>query len=260
MFNLKPQFNLDFFFHQEFCCMDRAFHLTYLFRYFFFLLLPFACVSCQTGAISERTPVTQLDSVSYALGMDIARFYQKQEVPLNSTMVYQGIDDIMNKGEPLLSEEEALAILTTFRQQQADLQKMNQAKKAVENQAKSEMFFRQNREKEGVVVLPSGLQYKVITSGTGASPINANVVKVNYTGKLLDGTVFDNSANKGGPDEIKVEDALPGLTEALLLMKPGAKWEVYIPPHLAYGEEGFEQIIPPNDVLIYEMELLEILR
>ncbi|MEM7367304.1 MAG: FKBP-type peptidyl-prolyl cis-trans isomerase [Bacteroidota bacterium] len=240
--------------------MDQAIHPIFQSRYLFLILISCVCVSCQSGTLTEQSPVTQLDSVSYALGMDIARFYQKQEVPLNSMLVYQGIDDILKEQETLLSEEQALKVLADFRMKQEEVQKLNQAKLAIENQARSEMFFRENREKEGVVVLASGLQYRVLNAGTGASPLPSNVVKVNYSGKLLEGTVFDNSATKGGPDEIKVEDTLPGLTEALLLMKPGAKWELYIPPHLAYGDTGFEQIIPPNSVLIYELELLEILR
>ncbi|RMG61141.1 MAG: FKBP-type peptidyl-prolyl cis-trans isomerase, partial [Bacteroidetes bacterium] len=133
---------------------------------------------------------------------------------------------------------------------------------AQSNAIRGENFLEANREKEGVVQLPSGLQYKILESGTGASPRADNVVRVHYIGKLVDGTVFNNSrtAEQGEPLEVQVDEVIPGWTEALLRMKPGDRWELYIPPALAYGEQGRGASIPPNSTLIFEVELLEIVR
>lgn len=224
------------------------------------LIIGMGLTGCQIPSESPQQLSSQMDSVSYALGMDIARFYQKQDVPLHSALVYQGIKDVMDSDTTLFTDAEAYAVLGNFKAALARQGQINLAKLATENLAQSQLFFRTNREEEGVIALASGLQYKVIESGKGDSPQIEDRVKVSYSGKLLDGTVFDSSDKQGGSAEIGVSEAIPGWTEALLLMKPGDKWELYIPPHLAYGEEGYQGAIPPNSVLIYEVELSEILR
>ena len=227
------------------------------------LLILFSCVmiwSCQNETPIKQAPANQMDSVSYAIGMDIVKFYQKQDLVLQPAMVYQGMEAVLSEGSPLLSEAEAQQVIARFQELLAEKQKINVAKMAAENLAEGQMFFRQNREKDSVVVLASGLQYKVLSPGTGAPPLLSNTVRVQYRGTLLNGTEFESTERNGAPSDLPVRDFLPGLTEALLMMKPGARWMLFIPPELAYGEEGHAQGIPPNSTLIYELELLEILR
>ncbi len=123
-----------------------------------------------------------------------------------------------------------------------------------------EAFLAANAKKEGVVVLPSGLQYKVLVAGSGATPMTANTVKTHYRGTLLDGTEFDSSYKREEPTEFPVTQVIRGWTEALLLMQVGAKWELYIPSNLAYGSRGAPPMIPPNAALVFQIELLEIVK
>ena len=218
--------------------------------------------SCQQNPGAGAVPATEMDSVSYAVGMDIARFYQKQEVSLNPEMLYQGFL-AMHSGENLqLSEEAALEVIGAFQRKMQIREEERRFQMAQENAIRGEKYLEANRAAEGVVQLPSGLQYKVLESGTGASPRADNVVRVHYIGRLVDGTEFNNSrtAEQGKPLEIKVDEVIPGWTEALLMMKPGDRWELYIPPDLAYGDQGRGNSIPPNSTLIFEVELLEIVR
>jgi FKBP-type peptidyl-prolyl cis-trans isomerase FklB len=126
------------------------------------------------------------------------------------------------------------------------------------NKAEGEKFLAENAKKEGVKVLPSGLQYKEITPGTGKSPKTADTVTTHYKGTLTDGTEFDSSYKRGEPATFPVSGVIPGWTEALQLMKEGAKWQLFVPPNLAYGEKGAGQVIGPNATLIFEVELLTV--
>jgi len=149
-------------------------------------------------------------------------------------------------------------ILTAY-QQEMQMKMMAEASAAAEeNEQKAEAFLAENGKKEGVKTLASGLQYKVITEGGGASPTAESTVEVHYKGTLIDGTEFDSSYKRGEPASFPVGGVIPGWTEALQLMKEGAKWEVAIPPALAYGEQGAPPVIPPNSALVFEVELLKV--
>jgi FKBP-type peptidyl-prolyl cis-trans isomerase FklB len=169
-------------------------------------------------------------------------------------MLIKGIKDALS-GEKLLVTDQDIRI-TMSRLQSELKQKMldekGQAKKAY-------LFLDKNKMKAGVVALPNGLQYKIIKAGGGKKPIDADTVEINYHGTHIDGTEFDSTLRTGKPVAFKVKDAvIPGLSEALRLMPAGSKWQVFIPPHLAYGEQGKSPNIGPNETLIYELELLSI--
>jgi FKBP-type peptidyl-prolyl cis-trans isomerase FklB len=202
---------------------------------------------------------TELDKVSYIIGTQIARNFKSQDIEVNLESLMWGLQDSLAGKELALGQEEMQKVYTNFQQQMRAKQMAKMAKEAAENLAKGKAFLEENKTKEGVKVLPSGLQYKVITEGTGKTPTADDKVKTHYRGTLIDGTEFDSSYKRNQPAEFPVKGVIKGWTEALQLMKEGAKWELYIPADLAYGERG-RPGIPPNSVLIFEIELLEIVK
>ncbi len=202
---------------------------------------------------------TELDKVSYIIGTQIAQSIKKQGVEVNLEPLMLGLQDVLEGKTLKLTQEEIRTVYTAFQQRMRAKQTAERAKLATENLAKGKAFLEANKTKEGVKVLPSGLQYKVIKEGTGDTPTADDKVKTHYRGRLLDGTEFDSSYKRNQPAEFGVKGVIKGWTEALQLMKTGGKWELYIPADLAYGERG-RPSIPPNSVLIFEIELLEIVK
>lgn len=201
---------------------------------------------------------TEMDKVSYIIGTQIARNFKSQEIEVNLDSLMWGLKDGLAGKEPVFNQDEMQQIYSNFQQQMMVKLTAKRAKEATENLAKGKAFLEQNKTKEGVKVLPSGLQYKVIKEGTGKTPTADDTVRTHYQGTLLDGTEFDSSYKRNQPAEFAVKGVIKGWTEALQLMKEGAKWELYIPADLAYGERGKGPAIPPNSVLIFQIELLEI--
>lgn len=200
------------------------------------------------------------DRISYALGMDIGRNMKLQEMDINPAVFAQGMGDAMGDGETKLTEDEARETLMSFQVEMQQKMAERHERDAVENKEKSDAFLAENKAKDGVTVTASGLQYEVITEGEGDVKPSANDrVKVDYTGKLLDDTVFDSSVERGQPAIFPVNRVIPGWTEALQLMTVGSKWKLVIPSELAYGERGAPPRIGPNSVLQFEVELLEIM-
>jgi FKBP-type peptidyl-prolyl cis-trans isomerase FkpA/FKBP-type peptidyl-prolyl cis-trans isomerase FklB len=193
------------------------------------------------------------DKASYAIGQQIGRSLKAQNAEVNVPALSQGINDALAGGEGKLKQEEM----------QAALQKMQEVamKKATEvadkNLKEGDVWLEKNKAKAGVKTTESGLQYEVVTEGAGASPKDTDTVKVHYTGTLTNGEKFDSSVDRGQPAEFPVGGVIPGWTEALKLMKPGAKWKLAIPPKLAYGPSG-RPGIPPNSVLLFDVELIEV--
>lgn len=213
-----------------------------------------ACDSTQSSA--EVNMLSFEDSVAYAVGMDISKFYKKQGVDLNPQLIYAGMVG-MNEGKTTLSVEEALSVVGRYQQSQLQLS-MASAK------IEGEKFLEANTKKAGVKTLPSGLQYKVLKEGKGKQPGRTDKVKVAYKGMFLNGSVFADTEQEGGTVETPISDLLPGWIEALLMMKEGDKWTIYLPYDLAYGQPGFlspegQVVIPPYTALIYEIELVEVL-
>jgi FKBP-type peptidyl-prolyl cis-trans isomerase FklB len=182
---------------------------------------------------------------------------KKFDIDVNADLYFKGMKDALSGGSILLTEQE---IKSTIMSMQKDLQAKQQEKmKAQGEKGKKEgdAFLAENKKKEGVKTLPSGLQYKVITEGKGKSPKDTDTVTVHYKGTLIDGTEFDSSYKRSEPASFPVNGVIKGWTEALQLMKEGAKWQLFIPANLAYGESG-RPSIPANSVLIFEVELIKI--
>jgi FKBP-type peptidyl-prolyl cis-trans isomerase FklB len=201
---------------------------------------------------------TQKDKISYALGMNFGTNLGRQFVDVDPTILLQGLKDGLAGSKSLLTEQEARALLT---QLQEDLRKQ-QAEKAQHiggtNKAEGEAFLAANKTKEGVVTLPSGLQYKILKQGAGPKPSASDSVVCNYRGTLIDGKEFDSSYKRGQPATFPVGGVIKGWTEALQLMPVGSKWQLFLPSDLAYGERGAGADIGPNATLIFEVELLSI--
>lgn len=196
------------------------------------------------------------DRMSYSLGLMIGRNVKasmSQYGEVKPELVAAGINDMLTNRPPILSNQE---IQTAINQLQQQVQARVNAL-AEQNKKEGEAFLAANMTKPDVHTTESGLQYKILQEGTGASPKQTDKVKVHYKGTLLDGTVFDNSLARGVPMTFAVKGVIPGWTEALQLMKVGGKWQIFVPPNLGYGGQG-NQRIPPHAVLTFEMELLGI--
>lgn len=204
---------------------------------------------------------TRKEKFSYALGMNIGSGLEsnlkKQSVEADSTLVSQGLKDSMSGGKTRLTQEEAQAVLTEVQNEIRKQQQEKAQEAAAKNKTEGEAYLAANKSKEGVVTLPSGLQYKILTEGTGPKPTASDSVKCNYRGTLVNGTEFDSSYKRGQPATFGVGQVIKGWTEALQLMPVGSKWQLVIPSSLAYGERGPGEI-GPDATLIFEVELLSI--
>jgi FKBP-type peptidyl-prolyl cis-trans isomerase FklB len=204
-------------------------------------------------------PVIQsrADKLSYAFGIDLARDLQRQKNSLNLDLLMRALTDALAGNKLIMTDEEVAATVKTFEvEQKQDLQHATMML-SERNKREGEAFFADNAKKEGVVTLPSGLQYKILKKGEGKVPTLEDVVLCNYTGKLLDGTEVDSSYKRKEPTAVPVKGLIPGWTQALQLMPTGSKWELYVPPQLAYGNKAGGPI-PPYATLIFEVELLSI--
>jgi len=219
-----------------------------------------AAVAFSGAAFAADAPELKGDKekISYSIGMDIGGNLKRGSIEVDPDVLAKGLKDSYGGGKTLLTEDQA-------RQAIADFQKTLMAKKAEtmqklaeKNKADGEKFLAENAKKEGVKTLPSGLQYKVITPGKGKTPKASDTVTVHYKGTLIDGTEFDSSYKRGEPASFPVSGVIPGWIEALQLMKEGAKWQLFIPPNLAYGERGAGRDIGPNATLLFEVELISV--
>ncbi len=199
---------------------------------------------------------TEKDKVDYSIGVNLARNFQQQDLEVNLDLVIKGMRDKYSGKKLLLSEDEMRTTMMAF-QQEMRLKQMrarNQAK--IDNKKEGDAFLAENKKREGVVALPNGLQYKVLKAGEGKKPGEDNTVEVRYRGTLINGKEFDSSGNNS--KTFKLSQVIPGLREGLKLMPLNSKYQLVIPPELAYGEQGAGQVIPPNSTLIFEVELLDI--
>lgn len=223
--------------------------------------LLFVLITVNFAIAAEQEAVelkTDEQKLSYALGLDLGSYFKNMGEDLDLEIVYQGLTDAYNGNKPKLSAEEAAEI------QQKFAQKMQQErlKKTVEmltaNNKAAEEFLKENGTKEGIQTTESGLQYEVIKQGEGAKPSVDDVVKVHYSGRLLDGTEFDSSYVRNEPAVFPLKRVIPGWIEGLQLMTVGSKYKLFLPPKLAYGDRGMPPKIEPGSMLIFEVELLGI--
>jgi FKBP-type peptidyl-prolyl cis-trans isomerase FklB len=213
------------------------------------------------NAVSEKAmPQIDMVKVSYIIGTQIGSSIKTQGVEVDVESLISGLKDALAGKEFAISQEESQKIMVAFRQHLLAKQAAERAEQASKNLAEGQAFLEANKTKEGVKVLPSGLQYKVIKEGTGETPKAEDKVRTHYRGRLLNGTEFDSSYKSNKPVEFPVTGVIKGWTEALQLMKVGSKWELYIPAELAYGERGRPPVIPPNATLVFEVELLDIVK
>ena len=232
-------------------------------RSFVLLASPLIFVACggdetKTSVVEQATLETLEQKVSYIIGQNMASQFKQDEFAVDTSAFLLGIDDAENDRDSRFSEDEIRAIMTEFQEQAKAKRLAAQDKIKAENKAKGEAYLAANAQKEGVTVTESGLQYKVLQSGEGASPTAEDRVTVHYHGTLIDGTVFDSSVDRGEPATFAVGGVIKGWTEALQLMKVGDKFELTIPSELAYGEQARSAEIQPNSVLVFEVELLDI--
>jgi FKBP-type peptidyl-prolyl cis-trans isomerase FklB len=215
---------------------------------------------CETAPAAEPPSALKdpKDRTSYSFGMNTGLWLKSQGADLDPDLVLKGLKDTLGTNQPLLTMQEMQDVLrawqTELRTKRAELMKTQGDKGWKEGQA----FLAENAKKPGVIALPSGLQYKVIASGSGPMPTTNDVVQAHYKGNLLDGTEFDNSYTRGLPLTAPVIHLIPGWTEALLKMRVGDRWQLFIPSNLAYREMGKPPKIPPNATLLFEMELVRI--
>ncbi|HUK55361.1 MAG TPA: FKBP-type peptidyl-prolyl cis-trans isomerase [Nitrospiria bacterium] len=201
---------------------------------------------------------TEKDKVSYSIGLDIGDNFKKQSIEVDPDLLARGVKDAMSGEKPLLTEEEVRAVMSAFEQEMQAKTIAHNKELGDKNMKEGEAFLAENKNKEGVVTLPSGLQYKVITTGKGKKPKATDTVTTQYRGTLIDGTEFDSSYKRGQPATFPVTGVIAGWTEALQLMPVGSKWQLFVPANLAYGPRGAGQVIGPNAALIFEVELLSI--
>jgi FKBP-type peptidyl-prolyl cis-trans isomerase FklB len=201
---------------------------------------------------------SEKEKISYSIGMDIGGNLKRGSVEVDPDLLARGLKDSYVGGKTLLTEDQARQAIADFQKTLMAKQAETMKKLSEKNKADGEKFLAENAKKEGVKVLSSGLQYKEITPGTGKSPKAADNVTTHYKGTLIDGTEFDSSYKRGQPATFPVSGVIAGWTEALQLMKEGAKWQLFVPSRLAYGERGAGQVIGPNATLVFEVELISV--
>jgi FKBP-type peptidyl-prolyl cis-trans isomerase FklB len=222
-------------------------------------MLALALAGCQTTGERDVRLETQKDSISYSIGMNVGMNLLKDSIAIDNDAFLRGLTDAgVDSALRLMTDEGLRQTMMAFQDSLRRRQMENSRAQAEKNKGEGEAFLAENSKKPGIVTLPSGLQYKVITPGTGKTPTVTSTVTTHYAGRLLDGTEFDSSLKVGKPATFRVDGVIAGWTEALQLMQEGAKWEVYVPASLAYGEQGAGGTIPPNATLVFEILLISV--
>ena len=201
---------------------------------------------------------TEKGKISYSIGLSVGKNFKQQGLDVDLDVVLKGMEAGYLNKKPLLTDEQVRQTMTKFQKEMAAKREKQMKGEGKKNEKEGKAFLAENKKKKNVVTLASGLQYEVIKAGTGAIPKSDDTVITNYKGTLINGKEFDNSFKRGKPATFPVTGVIKGWTEALQLMKTGAKWKLFIPSSLAYGKKGAGRVIGPDATLIFEIELLEI--
>ena len=223
-----------------------------------FIVLTTLVMAAQALAQGDPALKDDKEKISYSVGVEIGTTLKKQGIDVAPDVLTRGVRDALTGAKTLMTEEEIIETLTNFKKEYIAKKQELSKQLAEKNKKEGEAYLAENKKKEGVVALPSGLQYKVINPGTDKKPKATDTVKAHYRGTLIDGKEFDSSYRRGEPASFPVNGVIPGWSEALQLMGEGAKWQVFIPSNLAYGERGAGRDIGPNATLIFEIELISI--
>ena len=239
-----------------------------LFKLFVIVLFAAGIINAQDKGKTNEKPSSKSeasiiktieDSVSYSIGQSISANLKDTPMELNIDLIAKGMKDA-KEGVNLLTVDQMKSCLGVLNQKMMAKKAEEMKEVGERNKKLGEEFLENNKKQEGVITTPSGLQYKVIVKGNGPQPTESSTVKVNYSGKLLNGKEFDSSYKRGQPAEFPVNGVIKGWTEALKMMHVGDKWDLFIPSDLAYGEQGAGGMIEPNSVLLFEVELLDIVK
>jgi FKBP-type peptidyl-prolyl cis-trans isomerase FklB len=230
-------------------------------RFFVVTIILLYLAGCAPEEANSSSAV-KLDStknrISYTIGVNIGQDFKSQQMDIEPDALLMGLKDTLAGKELQLTEEEMVQEIQNFQQEMQAKLVAEMEQQAAKNKAEGEAFLTENAKREGVVVTESGLQYKIIEPGEGEPPGPADVATVHYRGTLIDGTQFDSSYDRGQPAAFPVGGVIAGWSEALQLMKPGAKWQLIIPAELAYGDRGAGQDIGPNSTLLFDVELISV--
>ncbi len=227
-------------------------------KYLSALVLSIVLLSGVCSAQGKPDLKNPRDRESYSLGYQFGQYLKLQGVDINLDVYTSAIKDALNNKEPQMSKDDIITTIRGIEQRVQETRQKALKEKAAKNLEEGKAFLAENKKKKDVKILPSGLQYKVLKEGSGKTPKETDTVSVNYKGTLLDGTEFDSSYKKGQPITFKVGEVIKGWSEALQHMKEGSKWQLFIPPDLAYGERAIAQVIPPNSTLIFEVDLIKV--
>ena len=213
-----------------------------------------ALLTTSLGSLAETSLESDKEKLSYSMGVFFGQTVTRQDIDVDIPAFMQAVEDVLSEQELRLNMDDMQQILSAYQEQE----QQQRAQKANNNLEEGQQFLSENKSRDGVIELDSGLQYKVITAGEGPTPTAEDTVVVHYKGTLLDGTEFDSSYARGEPAELGVNRVIQGWQEALQLMKVGAKWQIAVPSELAYGSRGAGSVIGPNSTLLFDIELLGI--
>jgi FKBP-type peptidyl-prolyl cis-trans isomerase FklB len=225
-------------------------------------ILVCAVMICLAGSLyaEDRVPLKEKkDRMSYTIGVDVATTLKKQSIDVNIDVLKEAMRDVLSGSKLLLTDQEMAEIKTGIEKDISDQKKTSLSALAETNRKEEEKFLKENSKAEGVVTLPSGLQYKIIKAGTGKKPKEDDLISVHYCVMRLDGSEIESSYKKAEPGSFSLENVVPGWREGAMLMPTGSKWRLYVPSKLAYGEEGVGEIVGPNTMLVFDLELINIL-